>query len=96
MKKIQFKLEYNEEKVKAIKVSLKDKGKEFDGEIIKLLDKLYNKNVPKLLKEYIEADFKEEDKIGNKTKDKIKETDKEVPKEEKLSSKALDNNDRKY
>ena len=50
MKKFQFKLEYNEEKVKAIRVSLKDKGKELDEEIVKYLDGLYNKNVPKLLK----------------------------------------------
>ncbi|MBU3174410.1 DUF6103 family protein [Clostridium estertheticum] len=62
MKKFQFKLEYNEEKVKAIKMSLKEKDKNLDEEIIKYLDGLYNKNVPKLLKKYIEDDFKEEDK----------------------------------
>jgi len=92
MKKFQFKLEYNEEKIKAIKVSLKDKGKELDEEIIKFLDGLYNKNVPKLLKKYIEEDFKEEDK----SEDKIIEMKKEVPNEEKLPSGTLENNNRKY
>jgi len=92
MKKFQFKVEYNEEKIKAIKVSLKDKNKELDEEIIKFLDGLYNKNVPKLLKKYIEEDFKEEDK----SEDKIIEVKKEVPNEEKLPSGMLENNNRKY
>jgi len=92
MKKFQFTVEYNEEKIKAIKVSLKDKGKELDEEIIKYLDVLYNKNVPKLLKKYIEADFKEEDKSENK----IIEVKKEVPNEEEVSSGTLENNNRKY
>lgn len=49
-----IKLNYNEEKVKAIKVALNEKDKDFDEEIIKFLDGLYEKNVPKLLKKYIE------------------------------------------
>jgi len=82
MKKFQFKVEYNEEKIKAIKVSLKDKNKELDEEIIKFLDGLYNKNVPKLLKKYIEQDFKEEDKTEDQKKENVEESNKE---EEKLT-----------
>jgi len=92
MKKFQFKLEYNEEKVKAIRVSLKDKGKELDEEIIKYLDGLYNKNVPKVLKKYIEEDFETKDE----TEGKVNKIQKEIPNEEKSSSKTLDNNNRKY
>ncbi|MCB2309247.1 DUF6103 family protein [Clostridium estertheticum] len=92
MKKYQFKLQFNEEKIKAIKVSLKDKNKNLDEEIIKFLDSLYSKNVPKLLKKYIEEGFETEDK----TKEAVKEVEKEVPKEEKLSSETLDNNNKKY
>ena len=57
MNKIQLKLEFNSEKMKAIKVSLKEKNKDFDTEILKFLDGLYNKDVPKLLKNYIEVDM---------------------------------------
>lgn len=92
MKKFQFKLEYNEEKVKAIKVSLKDKGKNLDEEIIKFLDGLYNKNVPKLLKKYIEQDFKEEDKTEDKTEDEKKENVEESNKEEVKTNSSFRNN----
>ena len=80
MKKFQFKLEYNEEKVKAIKVSLKDKGKNLDEEIIKYLDGLYNKNVPKLLKKYIEEGFETEEKAEDKKEEKVEEVNREEEK----------------
>jgi len=92
MKKFQFKLEYNEEKVKAIKVSLKDKGKELDEEVIKFLDGLYNKNVPKLLKKYIEEGFETEDK----TKEEVNKVELNLPNYENKSSQILDNNTNKY
>ena len=63
MNKIQLKLEFNSEKMKAIKVSLKEKNKDFDTEILKFLDGLYNKNVPKALKNYIEMDIEPKEKI---------------------------------
>jgi len=62
MKKLQFKVEFNEEKMKAIKVSLKEKNKDFDEEVLKFLNGLYNKNVPKSLKNYIEMDLELEEK----------------------------------
>ena len=54
MKKFQFRVGYNEDKIKALRISLKDKNKDLDEEIINFLDGLYNKNVPKVLKKYIE------------------------------------------
>lgn len=63
MKKNQLIVEYNEDKIKAIRVSLKDKNKDFDEEIIKFIDGLYNKNVPKVLKNYI--DLGEEVQVNN-------------------------------
>ena len=65
MKNIQLKVEYNENKIKAIKVSLKEKNKDFDEEILKFLDGLYNKNVPKLLKKFIEIGFEPEEKAND-------------------------------
>lgn len=75
MKNIQLKVEYNEDKIKAIKVSLKAKNKDFDEEILKFLDGLYNKNVPKLLKKFIEIGIEPEDKtnedVGEVKKDQL-------------------------
>jgi len=69
MKKIQFKLEFNDKKLKAIRVSLKEKNKDFDTEILKFLNSLYNKNVPKLLKNYIELDLEPEEKTEENEKE---------------------------
>jgi len=68
MKNIQLKVEYNEDKIKAIKVSLKEKNKDFDEEILKFLDGLYNKNVPKLLKKFIEIGIDPEAKTNEDIK----------------------------
>ncbi len=54
IKKIQLKLNYDEEKLKAIKISLSEKGKDLDEEMLKFLDGLYQKNVPQVLKNYVE------------------------------------------
>lgn len=61
-KKLSLKISYNEEKIKAIKVALGEKNRDLDTEIIKFLDGLYEKNVPKLLKKYIENDENTEEK----------------------------------
>lgn len=78
MKKLQFKLEFNEEKMKAIRVCLKEKGKDFDAEMLKFLNKLYDKNVPKSLKSYIEIDMKPEEK----TKETKETTENKEPNKE--------------
>lgn len=54
MKKIQLKVEFNGEEIKAIKISSKEKNRDFDGEIIKILNELYNESAPKLLIKHIE------------------------------------------
>lgn len=53
-KKSSLKLSYDEEKYKAIKMALGEKNRDLDAEMVKFLDGLYEKNVPKLLKKYIE------------------------------------------
>lgn len=57
-KKLSLKLDYDEEKIKAIRVALADKNKNLDAEIVKFFDGLYEKNVPRLLKMYIENGLK--------------------------------------
>ncbi|MDF2677951.1 MAG: hypothetical protein K0Q97_2287 [Bacillota bacterium] len=69
MKKTSFKISYEEEKIKAISVSLKSKDKNINDEIVKFLDGLYNKNVPKLLKQFIE-----ESELTETTKETATET----------------------
>ena len=71
MKKVQLKVEFNDKKIKAIKVSLKEKNKDFDTEIVKFLNELYNKNVPKSLKKYIEIDLEPEERTEEK-KEEVK------------------------
>ena len=73
MKNVQLKVDYNEDKIKAIKVSLKVKSKDFDEEILKFLDGLYNKNVPKLLKKFIEIGLEPEDKANDEVGEVKKE-----------------------
>lgn len=59
-KKATIKVEYPEEKLKALVMSLRDKQKNsekettLEDEIIKIIDNLYEKNVPKILKKYIQ------------------------------------------
>jgi hypothetical protein len=72
MKKITFKIDYDEEKLKAIKVSLKEKNKDFDKELLNFIEGLYKKNVPKVLKKYIEGSLEEDNK-----QDKVKNENRE-------------------
>lgn len=72
MKKTSLKLSYDEEKLKAISVALKSKNKNLNDELIKFLDGLYNKNVPKLLKQFIEE---------SEATETVKETATETPTE---------------
>lgn len=64
MKKTSLKIDYEEEKLKAIDVSLKEKGRELNSEVINFLDGLYKKNVPALLKKFVENDTKVQTKIN--------------------------------
>lgn len=64
MKKTSLKIDYEEEKLKAIDVSLREKGRELNIEVINFLDGLYKKNVPALLKKFVENDTKVQTKIN--------------------------------
>ena len=64
MKKTSLRIDYEEEKLKAIDVSLKEKGRELNSEVINILDGLYKKNVPALLKRFVENDTKVQTKIN--------------------------------
>lgn len=64
MKKASLKIDYEEEKLKAIDVSLREKGRELNSEVINFLDGLYKKNVPALLKKFVENDTKVQTKIN--------------------------------
>lgn len=63
MKKIQLKVEFSEEKIKTIKLSLKGKDKDFDGEVLTILNGLYNKSVHKLLIKDTEIRLESENKV---------------------------------
>ena len=64
MKKTSLRIDYEEEKLKAIDVSLKEKGRELNSEVINFLDGLYKKNVPALLKKFVENDTKVQTKVN--------------------------------
>ena len=92
MKNIQIKLDYNEDKIKAIRVSLKLKNKNFDEEILKFLDGLYNKNVPKILKNYIEIGLEPENKTNEDVED-VEKIKKDEPR--KLNTIVENNNNQR-
>ena len=71
MKKIQLKVEFSEEKIKTIELSLKGKDKDFDGEVLKILNGLYNKSVPKLLIKYIEIRLESENKVNEDVEEEL-------------------------
>lgn len=53
-KKINLKVEFEAEKLRALNMSLEEKGKDLELEIIEFLEKLYTQNVHKSLRDYIE------------------------------------------
>lgn len=53
MKKAIINISYDEEKLSATKLYLEQKGSNFDDEIEKMLDTLFNKTVPSGVREFI-------------------------------------------
>ena len=53
MKKINLTVSYEEEKVKALRWYLEQKGTKLEEELIKAVDTLFNKNVPANVRNYI-------------------------------------------
>ena len=55
MENVKITVEFNAEKYKALEKFAKKKGVDVNAEIMTLLDKLYHKNVPLVVQEYIEG-----------------------------------------
>lgn len=53
MKKATINISYNEEILNAMKLYLEQKGTCLDNEVIKMLDTLFNKNVPSGVRDFI-------------------------------------------
>ena len=53
MKKINLTVSYAEEKVKALRWYLEQKGTKLEDELVKAVDTLFNKNVPANVRNYI-------------------------------------------
>ena len=54
MRKATVTVSYDERKLDALKKYLEKKGFDFEDEIVKSIDTLYNKNVPSAVKEYLD------------------------------------------
>lgn len=54
-RKVPLKVEYDEEKIRAINNYLKGKESNLESEIVKYLDGFYKKRVPKQVQEFIES-----------------------------------------
>lgn len=63
-KKVQFKMDYDEEKLKAIRLFLEKKHVSLEEELSLYLDKLYEKNVPKDVKMFIENSIVKEENLN--------------------------------
>lgn len=53
-------LSFPEEKMQALEFCLKEKGKNLDELLAEFLDGLYRKNVPVIMRKYLEPDKKED------------------------------------
>ncbi len=53
MKKTTINISYDEEKLNVMKLYLEQKGSSIDNEVIKMIDTLFNKNVPSGVREFI-------------------------------------------
>ena len=54
MRKATVTVSYDEKKLDALRKYLEKKGIDFEGELVKSIDTLYNKNVPSAVKEYLD------------------------------------------
>ena len=54
MRKATVTVSYDEKKLDALRKYLEKKGIDFEDEMVKSIDTLYNKNVPSAVKEYLE------------------------------------------
>ena len=54
MRKATVTVSYDEKKLDALRKYLEKKGIDFEDEMVKSIDALYNKNVPSAVKEYLD------------------------------------------
>ena len=54
LKKATVTVSYDEKKLDALRKYLEKKGIDFENEMVKSIDALYNKNVPSAVKEYLD------------------------------------------
>ena len=54
MRKATVTVSYDEKKLDALRKYLEKKGIDFEDEMVKSIDTLYNKNVPSAVKEYLD------------------------------------------
>ena len=54
LKKATVTVSYDEKKLDALRKYLEKKGIDFEDEMVKSIDTLYNKNVPSAVKEYLD------------------------------------------
>ncbi len=73
MKKTVIKMNYSDEKYRAMKKYASDKGVNLDEDIEKFIDKIYEKLVPSMVRDYINS----MEEIENKTKNNTLKTKKE-------------------
>lgn len=57
-KKDSLEFKYDAEKLRAIRLTMQEKGMDFDAEILDTVNKLYEKYVPNTLKKFIENEKK--------------------------------------
>lgn len=69
MKNTKITLEYDEEKLDALNIFIKEKGTTVDDELMDALEKLYDKIVPQNVKTYLDSK-----KLDSKGKSKKKDT----------------------
>lgn len=55
-KKENLEFKYDAEKLRAIRMTMQDKGIDFDSEVMETVNKMYEKYVPSTLKKFIEEE----------------------------------------
>ena len=63
-KKSKLNFSFPEEKMQALEFCLKEKGKDLDELLNEFLDSLYRKNVPIIMRKFLDPDKKEEENSG--------------------------------
>ncbi len=79
MKKTKITIEFDQEKLKALQIYYAEKGNTVEKELEESLQKSYVKNVPAVLRSYIEQSITVNDSFPAKSKKKDKSTFADLP-----------------